>query len=340
MNRIHFTVPLLLLAIGCSDTDPASDGDGSTSSADDTDAGQDTNNNTNNDTAAADDDTTSDTTSDTTNDTTNDTTDDDSATESSETGEPMCVEAPANNPGIVVVGDAHTFPEALDFGFVRFSPGWGDFAEGPHGTIGVIGPNDETPAHTHTGAYSGVVIRGTMTNPFGTEVDPPMMEAGSFWHVPAGEQHVTRCVSDQECWFYLYADGGFDFTPIDALTEPPSADARVVTADDVPFVEVAPFVSFGTVEGDFETGPHGSFGRFPAEAAAPAHIHSGDYYGVTISDGLINPYGDETDPPALVSGSIWTVPGDAPHVTACESDEDCLFFLHAMGGFDFAPICR
>ncbi len=78
----------------------------------------------------------------------------------------------------------------------------------------------------------------------------------------------------------------------------------------------------------------------PPGVEASAHVHSGAYCGVTISDRLIDPRGDEADPPELVSGSLGTVPADSPHVTACTSEHDCRFFLPAAGGFDFVPQCE
>jgi len=90
----------------------------------------------------------------------------------------------------------------------------GDMNEGAHGTIGKFTPNSSSPLHTHSGAYHGVVISGTMTNPFGDEKNPPKLTPGSYWYVPAGAEHVTSCLSDTPCLFYFYADEKFDFIPI------------------------------------------------------------------------------------------------------------------------------
>lgn len=258
----------------------------------------------------------------------------------SESGAMECTDLASHDAGVVLLADDRVFPAELDFGFVRFAPSWGDFAAGPYGTFAIIPAHTMTPAHVHSGSYSAVVIQGVIENPFGTETDPPQLASGSFWHVPGGEQHITACVSDEDCWAYLYADEGFDFTPIDALTDPRSADAVTVTADSVVFDPILPFVSFGTVEGDFEQGPHGSFGLFPGGASAPAHVHSGEYHGVTISGLLENPFADQTDAPKMPPGSSWSVPGNAEHITACDSQEECLFFIHATAGFDVELVCE
>jgi hypothetical protein len=90
---------------------------------------------------------------------------------------------------------------------------YGDMSKGGHGTFGKFPANFITPFHTHTGAYHGMVISGTMTNPFKGEKTPPKMESGSYWYVPAGSVHATACISATPCKFYFHADSAFDFHP-------------------------------------------------------------------------------------------------------------------------------
>jgi hypothetical protein len=94
---------------------------------------------------------------------------------------------------------------------IAMAGAWGNRGEGAHGTFGTFEPNFTTPLHTHSGAYHGVVIEGTMTNPFAGEANPPEMEAGSYWYVPANAVHATACVSNTPCRFYFHADKAFDF---------------------------------------------------------------------------------------------------------------------------------
>lgn len=97
--------------------------------------------------------------------------------------------------------------------FVKMGAAWGDRATGKHGTFGEFPGHASSPSHTHTGAYHGVVISGTMINPFEGESNPTKMGPGSYWHVPAGTTHVTACISDDPCRFYFHAEGAFDFSP-------------------------------------------------------------------------------------------------------------------------------
>ena len=70
-------------------------------------------------------------------------------------------------------------------------------AETAHGRFARFEPGLMTPWHTHSGAYHGVVIAGTLTNPFQGEEDPPEMGPGDYWFVPGGANHTTNCVSDE-----------------------------------------------------------------------------------------------------------------------------------------------
>ena len=97
---------------------------------------------------------------------------------------------------------------------IAMAHAYGDRGKGAHGSFGTFPPEFITPMHTHTGAYHGIVVEGTMTNPFEGETDPPEMPPGSYWYVPAGAVHATACVSAAPCKFYFYADGAFDFTPV------------------------------------------------------------------------------------------------------------------------------
>jgi hypothetical protein len=73
-----------------------------------------------------------------------------------------------------------------------------------------------SPAHVKTANMYGLVVSGTISNiavgeQSSTEVKLP---AGSYYKIPAGLAHVSKCVSDVDCVTFLYQDGKFDFLPI------------------------------------------------------------------------------------------------------------------------------
>lgn len=74
-----------------------------------------------------------------------------------------------------------------------------------------------SPAHIKTANMYGLVVSGTMThNAVGAGPDGEVtLSAGSYYKIPAGLAHVSKCVSGVDCVTFLYQDGGFDFLPVD-----------------------------------------------------------------------------------------------------------------------------
>lgn len=73
-----------------------------------------------------------------------------------------------------------------------------------------------SPAHVKSSNMFGMVVSGTITNIAvgadpSTEVELP---TGSFYKIPAGLGHVSKCVSETDCVTFLYQDGKFDFLPL------------------------------------------------------------------------------------------------------------------------------
>jgi hypothetical protein len=105
--------------------------------------------------------------------------------------------------------------------------------------------------------------------------------------------------------------------------------------EDKRFVAVMGPVEFADAFGSRETGPHGTFGSFPAGFATPEHIHSHGYRAIVTKGEMTNPFGDEANPPVLKPGSYWAVAAGEAHVTACVSAIPCEFFMFSNDGFDF-----
>lgn len=239
---------------------------------------------------------------------------------------------------------------------------WGDRSASAHGTLGVFPPGFAAPLHTHTSDYHGVVLRGELTNPFGTDLDvfvdadqtndngSVTLGPGSYWYVPAGSQHTTTCVGPDVCWFYFHSEAAFDFAPIvDAdggllpgtTLEAPASDAVLLPRDQLAFAgEPGSFVQFAAGFGTMAAGEHGTFALFNAGAASPSHTHSAEYYGVVVSGDLANPFNLAADSPRLETGGFWSVPADSVHVTECAAAAECLFYFHSRAAFDFAPLCE
>lgn len=92
------------------------------------------------------------------------------------------------------------------------SPAYGDLGKGPHGTFIRMPAGFSSVNHNHSGDYWGVVIAGVAVNgkPGSVDVQLPV---GSYWFQKGGEAHVTKCVSANECLFFISQTGKFDYVP-------------------------------------------------------------------------------------------------------------------------------
>jgi beta-alanine degradation protein BauB len=97
-------------------------------------------------------------------------------------------------------------------GELNAAPAFGDLTHGPHGTFIKMPAGFVSPLHTHTEDYWGVVISGVAVNgkPGSTDVQLPV---GSYWYQKGGEPHVTKCISPNECIFFVSQGGKFDYVP-------------------------------------------------------------------------------------------------------------------------------
>jgi len=93
--------------------------------------------------------------------------------------------------------------------------------------------------------------------------------------------------------------------------------------------------AIATVRGDRQAGEHTTFVQFPAGLRTAVHTHSNDYDG-TIIRGTARHFEPqfETSAKWLNTGSIYHVPGKAPHISECSQESNCIFSIHQHGPFD------
>jgi hypothetical protein len=104
-------------------------------------------------------------------------------------------------------------------GELQAGPAYGDLQKGRHGTFVRMPAGFKSPVHTHTEDYFAVVVEGIGSNhaPEGEAVPLP---TGSYWFQRGEEAHVTECLSEKECLFFIVQPGKFDY-----LVESPNAEA-------------------------------------------------------------------------------------------------------------------
>src|SRR5262249_22224321 len=117
--------------------------------------------------------------------------------------------------------------------------------------------------------------------------------------------------------------------------EPNATHSLNVPANQVSYKDlVGP--QLGTVWGDSAKGAHGSFLRLPKGFVSPAHLHTGDYYGVIVEGLVTNAEAGEPEV-VLGPGSYYFQKGKADHVTKCVGSADCLIYISQSQAFDFIP---
>lgn len=89
-------------------------------------------------------------------------------------------------------------------------PAFGDLTKGKHGTFIKMPAGFVSPVHSHTEDYLAVVIKGVGENGPAGAADVPL-PAGSYWFQRGEEPHVTKCLSQEDCLFFLYQPGKFDY---------------------------------------------------------------------------------------------------------------------------------
>jgi hypothetical protein len=107
-------------------------------------------------------------------------------------------------------------------GQLMAAPAYGDLAHGAHGSFVKMPAGFVSPLHTHTEDYWAVVISGVAVNgaPGSKDIALPV---GSYWLQKGGEPHITKCISPNECIFFLNQPGKFDYVASDA---PKPANAK------------------------------------------------------------------------------------------------------------------
>ena len=119
----------------------------------------------------------------------------------------------AFDPNQAVLMPAEKIKWAVESDGVSTAQGYVKKESGEYGSFVTFPPKFETPVHRHTNSYHGVVISGTIINPMLDDNDEQEVELGpgSYWYVPAGEEHMTACVSDIPCTYYTHSQESFDF---------------------------------------------------------------------------------------------------------------------------------
>ncbi len=89
-------------------------------------------------------------------------------------------------------------------------PAYGDFQNGRHGTFVRMPAGFRSPVHTHTEDYFAVVVEGVGSN-HAVDAEAVPLPVGSYWFQRGEEAHVTECMSERDCLFFIVQPGKFDY---------------------------------------------------------------------------------------------------------------------------------
>ncbi len=98
---------------------------------------------------------------------------------------------------------------------VAFAPLQGDRFKSAYMAMVKLPAGLVSPVHIKTANMYGLVVSGEITNTDVHGNGDVSLGVGSFYEIPAGLPHVSKCVSEVDCVTFLYQDGKFDFLPVE-----------------------------------------------------------------------------------------------------------------------------
>ncbi|WP_424194359.1 cupin domain-containing protein [Ampullimonas aquatilis] len=96
-------------------------------------------------------------------------------------------------------------------GPLKAAVGFGDLTKGAHSTYVKLPAGFVSPLHTHTEDYYGVVITGVVANEVDAQAKDRPLPPGSYWFQKGKINHVTKCISSNECVVFITQPGKFDY---------------------------------------------------------------------------------------------------------------------------------
>jgi len=96
-------------------------------------------------------------------------------------------------------------------GPLKISPAFGNPQKGAHSTFVKLPAGFVSPLHIHTGDYYAVVISGVVANAATAEEPDVQLAPGSYWFQKGKANHITKCLSANECIVFITQPSKFDY---------------------------------------------------------------------------------------------------------------------------------
>jgi len=126
---------------------------------------------------------------------------------------------------------------------------------------------------------------------------------------------------------------------VSAHAGPSQDELNHVTPPEIEW-QVSPFgPEMWSLQGDFLSGAHVTYIKFPAGTITPLHIHSADYLGIVIAGTTRHTIRGELESRKILPpGSHWYIPANAEHVSECLPGFECIMAVTQTTSFDFIPL--
>lgn len=217
---------------------------------------------------------------------------------------------------------------------------WGDIrADVPSGALVKFVDGFESPPHIHNITYRAVVISGAVHND-DPAAEKMWMESGSFWTQPPGENHITAAKGENSMIFLEILSGPYLVKPADEAFDsgerPINVAARNIMwleAEDAEWVDdEGPEMAYlwGSVE---ENEKNGTFVKLPSGYSGELSTSAPMMRVVTIQGQASIQLSGESETHSLDPGSYFGSQGEAAHQLSCDSDEECVLYLHTEGKY-------
>ncbi len=231
---------------------------------------------------------------------------------------------------------------------------WGDRnGAGPTGFLVQFVDGFSSPPHIHNVSYRGVVISGLVHND-----DPSAarmwMPPGSYWTQPKGEAHITAAKGSRNVAYIEIEDGPYLVLPVDASFDsgerPINVDESNIVwldASNTPWVhhsETATSAKSAEVAflwGDPQDGQlNGTLLKLPPGYNGTIHSHGPTFRAVVIRGRVSLRPSRQTGVETLPPGSLFSSSGPSVHDVAGDSEQGCIIYVRADGGFEVVSTQR
>lgn len=228
---------------------------------------------------------------------------------------------------------------------------WGDIREDvPSGALIVFADGFSSPPHIHNITYRAVVIEGAVHND-DPDAEDMWMEPGSFWTQPAGESHITAAAEGTRGVAFLETlEGPYLVQPAEEAFDngerPINMEARNVVwldSSDVTWLEYpdtlpsATGPQLGLLWGSTLNGQrNGSFLKLPAGSGGRLQGNDTWLRAVLVQGNVTYQVPGDSTEKALTPGSYFGSNTTAELRVACETGEDCIFYVSTEGKYRFS----